>query len=102
MKSTPELEAEIVRLHYAEHWPVGTIATQLEAHPDQVRRVLGLGEPRRSAPPRPRLLDPYRLFLDDTLARYHVVEQETPLLQKPFTPRTLAKKVRDVLDRVTV
>jgi transposase len=70
MKSTPELEAEIVRLHYAEHWPVGTIATQLEAHPDQVRRVLGLGEPRRSAPPRPRLLDPYRLFLDDTLARY--------------------------------
>jgi len=27
MKSTPELEAEMLRLHYAEHWPVGTIAT---------------------------------------------------------------------------
>ena len=29
MKSTPELEAEMLRLHYAEHWPVGTIATHL-------------------------------------------------------------------------
>jgi DNA replication protein DnaC len=39
MRSTPEVEAEILRLHYAEHWPVGTIASQLSAHPDQVRRV---------------------------------------------------------------
>ena len=70
MKSTPELEAEIVRLHYAEHWPVGTIATQLGAHPDQVRRVLGLGEARAASAPRARLVDPYRPFIDDTLARY--------------------------------
>jgi len=26
MRTTREGEAEIVRLHYAEHWPVGTIA----------------------------------------------------------------------------
>ncbi len=26
------LEAEIVRLHHAEHWPIGTIATQLRVH----------------------------------------------------------------------
>lgn len=70
MKSTPELEAEIVRLHYAEHWPVGTIATQLDAHPEQVRRVLGLGEPRAPAAPRARLVDPYRPFIDEQLARY--------------------------------
>ncbi len=70
MKSTPELEAEIVRLHYAEHWPVGTIATQLETHVDQVRRVLGLDAPRAPAPPRPRIVDPYRPFIDDTLRRY--------------------------------
>jgi transposase len=70
MKSTPELEAEIVRLHYAEHWPVGTIATQLEIHVDQVRRVLGLDEPRAASPPRPRIIDPYRPFIDDQLARY--------------------------------
>ncbi len=70
MKSTPELEAEIVRLHYAEHWRVGTIATQLETHPDVVRRVLGLGAPRSRLPLRPRLVDPYREFIDDTLRRY--------------------------------
>jgi transposase len=70
MKSTPELEAEILRLHYAEHWPVGTIATQLHAHPDQVRRVLGLDTARTPSQPRHRLIDPYRPFIDDTLRRY--------------------------------
>ena len=70
MKSTPELEAEIVRLHYAEHWPVGTIATQLETHPDQVRRVLGLGEARPPSHLRTRIVDPYRPFIDETLRRY--------------------------------
>lgn len=70
MKTTPELEAEIVRLHYAEHWPVGTIATQLAVHPDVVRRVLGLGAPRAPSQLRPKLVDPYRDFIDDTLRRY--------------------------------
>lgn len=70
MKSTPELEAEILRLHYAEHWPVGTIARQLEAHPDQVRRVLGLDAPQRQSALRPRIVDPYRPFIDETLGRY--------------------------------
>jgi transposase len=70
MKSTPELEAEMLRLHYAEHWPVGTIATQLSAHPDQVRRVLGLGDRRATSPLRSRLVDPYRPFIDEQLARY--------------------------------
>ena len=70
MKTTPEIEAEIVRLHYAEHWPVGTIATQLEVHPDVVRRVLGIGEPRAPSQLRTRIVDPYRAFIDDTLYRY--------------------------------
>ena len=70
MKSTPELEAEMLRLHYAEHWPVGTIATQLSAHPDQVRRVLGLTDRRASSQMRTRLVDPYRPFIDEQLARY--------------------------------
>jgi len=70
MKATPTFEAEVVRLHYAEHWPVGTIATQLAAHPDQVRRVLGLGDARPPSLLRGRLVDPYRPFIDDTLARY--------------------------------
>ena len=70
-RSTPELEAEITRLYYAEHWPVGTIASQLGVHRDVVRRVLGVGIARPGAGiPRPRQLDPYRDFIDETLARY--------------------------------
>jgi len=70
MKATPELEAEILRLHHAEHWPPGTIATQLGAHVDQVRRVLGLDEPRAPSSLRPRIIDPYRPFIDEQLQRY--------------------------------
>ena len=36
-------EAEIRRLHFAEHWKVGTIATQLGLHHEIVERVLALG-----------------------------------------------------------
>lgn len=36
-----EIDADMLRLHYGEHWPVGTIARQLALHPDVVRRVLG-------------------------------------------------------------
>ena len=34
------LEAEILRLHHTEHWPIGTIARQLRVHHGTVRRVL--------------------------------------------------------------
>ena len=34
------LEAEILRLHYSEHWLIGTISTQLRVHHSTVRRVL--------------------------------------------------------------
>jgi len=44
--TTSDTEAEIVRLHFAEHWKVGTIAAQLGVHPDVVRRILGIGVPR--------------------------------------------------------
>lgn len=64
------VEAEIRRLHFAEHWKVGTIATQLAVHPDVVRRVLGLLEPRTAPPPRPRLVDPYRAFITEQLEHY--------------------------------
>jgi transposase len=67
----PDVCAEIARLHDVEHWKVGTIAAQLDLHPDVVRRVLGVGEARvPDAPPRPRLVDPYREFINETLARY--------------------------------
>lgn len=71
MTATPGQEAEIIRLHFVEHWRVGTIASQLGVHPDVVRRVLGIGQVRASAePPRGRLCDAYRDFIVETLTRY--------------------------------
>ena len=35
-----ERESHILRLHHAEQWPPGTIATQLGLHHSTVRRVL--------------------------------------------------------------
>ena len=36
-------EAEILRLHHVEKWPIGTIAAQLHLHHSTVRRVLAQG-----------------------------------------------------------
>ncbi len=65
-----EQEAEMVRLFYAEHWRVGTIASQLGVHTDVVHRVLGLGNSREAGRPRVRLVDPYREFIGVTLQKY--------------------------------
>ena len=61
---------EIRRLFFAEHWRVGTIATQLGLHPDTVRRALATDRFARPAVVRPRLCDPYRAFLQATLQQY--------------------------------
>jgi hypothetical protein len=37
-------------------------------------------------------------YTDDTVARLGVISEDTPFLQKPFTPLILSRKVRDVLD----
>ena len=70
MTVSREVETEIRALHFGEHLPVGTIASQLEVHPDVVKRVLGLNEPRPPAPPRAKLIDPYRDFIEQTLKRF--------------------------------
>lgn len=65
-----EIEAEIRRLHYAEHWPVGTVARQLDVHEDVVRRVVGLLRPRRALTPRKRVVDDYVAVIDEILRQY--------------------------------
>ena len=66
----PAQVPEIRRLFFAEHWRVGTIATQLGLHPDTVRRALATERFARPAVVRPSQLDPYRPFLQATLQQY--------------------------------
>jgi len=74
MTATQELEIEIRRLYYAEHWKVGTIATQLMCHADVVRRVLGHLQPRGDAPAGvSSIIDPYVGVINETLTMYPTV-----------------------------
>jgi transposase len=64
------LEAEILRLHHTEHWPVGTIARQLRVHHSTVARVLAQsGVPARKSV-RASIAEPYVPFIVETLTKY--------------------------------
>ena len=66
-----EKQAAILRLHYVEKWPVGTIARQLSVHHSVVRRVLRqAGVPTATLCPKPSALDNYLPFILDTLKIY--------------------------------
>jgi transposase len=65
-----ELKAQIRHWFHAEHWKVGTIATQLGLHPDTVRRALQTERFRRGPSGCTRLTDPYLDFLRQTLQQY--------------------------------
>lgn len=64
---SPELIATIRRLFHAEHWKIGTIATELGVHPDTVRRALNTDQFKRGPSGRPRLIEPYIEFIKQTL-----------------------------------
>ena len=65
-----ELQAQILRLHHVEGWPVETIASQLGVHHDVVERVIEQEGPPRPVIVRPSILDPYLPFIEETLRRY--------------------------------
>jgi transposase len=66
-----ELEAKILRYHYAEHWRVGTITAQLGIHHSVVQRVLSqAGVPKSERQQRPSKIDPYLPLIIDTLNQY--------------------------------
>ena len=66
----PETVAQIRHLFHAEHWKIGTIATQLGVHHDTVRRALQTDRFHRDRTVRPTLVDPYTDFIRETLSRY--------------------------------
>jgi transposase len=68
---TPEQRAEIRRLFHAEHWKIGTIATQLSVHPDTVREALEVQKFQSArSQPRRTIVDPYLPFIRDVLEKY--------------------------------
>ena len=71
MSIPPELEAQILRYYHVEKWRINTIARQLRVHHSTVQRVLAqAGLPRIGSPARVSGVDPYVVFIRDTLARF--------------------------------
>ena len=63
--------AEMRRLFYAEHWPIGTVADALGVHHATVRRALNRDRGIHPGPQiRPSQLDPYKAFITATLEQY--------------------------------
>jgi transposase len=102
-----EKDAEIRRLYFAEHWKRGTIATQLDVHPDVVERVLGRLGPKpgcQGSRQRAALLDPYQGFVAETLKQYPrlvATRLNDMLCERGYTGslRTLRRHVRKVRPR---
>src|SRR5487761_27138 len=65
-----EQVAKIRSLFHAEHWKIGTIATELGLHSETVRAALDPVRFRRHPRLRDRLTDPYLDFLRQTLQQY--------------------------------
>ena len=66
----PEKLATIRRLYFAEHWKMGTIASELGVHRDTVRAAVETDPLHRPRRLRPSRLDPYVPFLRETLERH--------------------------------
>jgi transposase len=66
----PEIKAKIRRLFYAEHWKIGTIASQLDVHPDTVRLAIESDAFRVAGRDRKTMTAPYLDFIEDMLRQY--------------------------------
>jgi transposase len=66
-----ELYARIRRLFFAEHWKVGTIASELGVHHETVERAVEVDRfVRTQRQFRPSLLDPYKPFIGEVLDQH--------------------------------
>jgi len=67
---SPETRAQIRRYFYAEHWKIGTIARELNVHPDAVRNAIESDRFNRTEPMRACITDPYMEFVRQVLDQY--------------------------------
>jgi transposase len=61
--------ATIRRFFFAEHWKIGTIAAELDLHPETVRRALQT-ERFQARAARPRATEPFLAFIEQTLKQH--------------------------------
>jgi transposase len=67
---SPEIRAQIRRYFYAEHWKIGTIASELGVHPDAVRNAVESERFNSSKPLGASVVDPYIEFVRNTLDQH--------------------------------
>jgi transposase len=67
---SPETRVQIRRYFYAEHWKIGTIARELNVHPDAVRNAIESDRFNRTEPMRASITDPYMEFVRQVLDQY--------------------------------
>jgi transposase len=67
---SPEARAQIRRYFYAEHWKIGTIASELGVHADTVRNAIESERFRNPRPLRPSIVDPCTEFIRQTLDQH--------------------------------
>lgn len=71
MTISQEKAADILRYHYVEKWPVGTISKQLGIHHDAINRVLSqAGIVKAERTHRASLIDSYLPFVKQTLEQF--------------------------------
>jgi transposase len=66
----PETHVQIRRYFYAEHWKIGTIASELGIHKDAVRHAIESDRFHRVPTLRPSIIDPYVEFVRQTLDQH--------------------------------
>jgi transposase len=66
----PETHVQIRRYFYAEHWKIGTIASQLGIHKDTVRHAIEADRFHRGQVLRASIIDPYLEFVRQTLDQH--------------------------------
>jgi hypothetical protein len=67
---SPETRAQIRRYFYVEHWKIGTIASDLNVHPDAVRNAIESERFHSTPPLRASVVDPYIGFIRQTLDQH--------------------------------